>query len=497
MSTTNVAKLSNRNKWCYSIGGLRDCLYMLVSTFLLVYVQYTMSLTNAQFAAIGIIMALCKVWDAINDPMMGTIIENSRLKGGKFRPWILIGALTNAVVTLSLFTVRITSGWGFVVFFGIMYLLWGMTFTMNDVGFWSMLPALSNNSDERNSLTTSMAVFCSIGAFAVAAVVPMVTGTDKVVAYRNSAIVVCLVYVLTQLLTFFGVKENEREPLKPEDKVSLVKMFKIIKGNDQLLWITLVLCFYYLASGMLLQFGTNFCYFEFGYAAGGGVYTVFAVVYLVATLISQLLFPILSKRLKRAKVLLIGASIAVLGYVVLMMFGYVLPKTRVFICISAFLVFFGQNLLYLAILVQMTNTIEYNELKTGSRNESIVFSLRSFLAKLTGALQTVIVTVVLITSGLKQSTDKIAGMEEELGKGLIDSGTVTSGAENIIASTPDSARLILRIWMVALPIVLLIITYFVGKAKYTITEEKYDEIIKQLDERKANELEVDNGMQNK
>lgn len=480
-------RLYNRNKWCYSLGGLRDVHYQFVSMFLLVYIQYTMTLTDAQFAAIGVIMTLCKVWDAINDPMMGTIIENAQLKSGKFRPWILIGALASGLITALMFLVRSFTGWGFVAFFGVLYLFWGMTFTMNDVSYWSMLPALSNDADERNSLTTLMNIFISIAAFAIAAVVPMYTGTDKVRRYGICAIVVVGIFVASQVLTFVGVKERPRDPLSKAEKVSLGRMLAIIKGNDQLLWITLAVCCYYLGSGLLLQFGMNFCYFEFGYAQGGSVYMVFAVVYLVATLASQLTFAPLVKKLGRHKLIGLGAIISMVGYIVLMMFGYVVPKSLVFIMISGICVFAGQNYMYLALLVQMTNTIEYNELKTGSRNEAIVFSLRSFLAKLTGALQTMIVTAVLIVSGIKVSTDKIAALEELSNKGEMVAEEVTANAEQIILATPDSARLILRICMVAVPIVLIVLTYVVVKKKYTITEEKYDEILKELDARKQAE----------
>ena len=99
--------ITNRNKWSYSIGCIgRDMLFVLVSMFILAYIQYTMNLSVAQFTVISGIMIFARIWDAINDPMMGMIIENSRLKGGKFRPWIMIGGLSNFFVTLLLFTLR-------------------------------------------------------------------------------------------------------------------------------------------------------------------------------------------------------------------------------------------------------------------------------------------------------------------------------------------------------------------------------------------------------
>ena len=211
-------KLTPRNKWCYSIGGLRDVEYALVSMFLLVYIQYTVPLTDAQFAAIGVIMTLCKIWDAINDPMMATIVENSHLRGGKFRPWIIWGAVASGIVTALMFTVRIDSGWGYVAFIGIAYLMWGMTFTMNDVSYWSMLPSLSTNPKERDILTTLMNIFVSVASFAVAAVVPMVTGVDKVVRYRICALIVVAIFVSAQFVTYAGVRERKRDPAEKAEK---------------------------------------------------------------------------------------------------------------------------------------------------------------------------------------------------------------------------------------------------------------------------------------
>lgn len=97
-------KLDKRTKWSYCVGATgRDAAYALVSMYLILYVQYTMHLTSAQFAMISGVMIVCMVWDAINDLLMGIIIENTHFKMGKFKPWILIGSITNAVVIVCLF----------------------------------------------------------------------------------------------------------------------------------------------------------------------------------------------------------------------------------------------------------------------------------------------------------------------------------------------------------------------------------------------------------
>ena len=112
-------KLDARTKWSYCIGATgRDAAYALVSMYLILYVQYTMNLSSVQFAVISAAMIVCMVWDAVNDLLMGIIIENTHFRMGKFKPWILIGSISNAVVIIGLFTIR-PQGWGFVAFYSL------------------------------------------------------------------------------------------------------------------------------------------------------------------------------------------------------------------------------------------------------------------------------------------------------------------------------------------------------------------------------------------
>lgn len=118
-------KLDARTKWSYCIGATgRDAAYALVSMYLILYIQYTMNLSSVQFAVISAAMIVCMVWDAVNDLLMGIIIENTHFRMGKFKPWILIGSISNAVVIIGLFTIR-PQGWGFVAFYSLFYLLLG------------------------------------------------------------------------------------------------------------------------------------------------------------------------------------------------------------------------------------------------------------------------------------------------------------------------------------------------------------------------------------
>ena len=268
--------LDKRTKWCYCIGATgRDAAYALVSMYLLTYVQYTMKLTVAQFGVISAAIVVCLIWDAVNDALMGIIIENTHFKSGKFKPWIIAGAVLNALVIAALFTLR-PQGWGFVAFFATGYLLWGMTYTMNDIAYWGMLPSLSSDPKERDTLVTLMSVFICVGQFAVAGIVPTVVAGNAIQAYRVTALIVALAFIAFQTLVVLGVREAPRRD--DVEKVTLRKMFTIFMRNDQLVPIGIASLLFNIGNGLLIIFGVNFFYFEFGYADSGDLIFLFTVM---------------------------------------------------------------------------------------------------------------------------------------------------------------------------------------------------------------------------
>jgi len=151
-------EVPKRTKWVYSVSGMfRDACYSLVSGFLLTYIMYSGVLGpstedyNAQIGVINLLFIVFLIWDGINDPLFGMILEKCHFKSGKFRPWILIGGILNAIVVILLFTVRPT-GWAFVATWAVFYFLWDGVFTLNDIAYWAMLPSLSSNEKVRPKL---------------------------------------------------------------------------------------------------------------------------------------------------------------------------------------------------------------------------------------------------------------------------------------------------------------------------------------------------------
>ena len=452
-----MSTITKRNKWSYSVGCIgRDMVFVLVSMFILSYIQYTMDLSVVQFSVISGIMIFARVWDAINDPMMGA---------------------TNFIVTMLLFTVR-PEGWAFVVFFGIAYLAWGMTFTMNDIAYWSLLPNLSRDNDERNSLTTLVVVFASIGQFLAGGLIPVLVTGNAVMMYKVLGVSISLIFFAFTCLTFFGVVEKPNNE-EQKSKIGFKKMLRILFKNDQLVIVTIAILLHTIASELFISFGLNFFYFEFGY--GGIQLTIFTVFFGVGTLTALGLFPILIKRFNRMQVMGIGTVLSVIGYLVFLSLGYLFPMVELVLYLSAFTIFFGQNLFFVVLVVMTANTIEYNEINTGERNEGIVFSVRPFMTKLGAAVQQIIVTVVLIVSGVFVYSKQVASLEIQKSQGKLTD--ITESANLILSAATPEMLLILRLGMGLIPMFCMIGAYVIIRKKYIITEEKYDDMLIELNQR--------------
>ena len=233
---TFEGKVPKLTKWLYTSSGcFRDSAYQFVSLFLLVFVQFCGlgGVSNAEYiqmySAITIIIIILRIWDGFNDPIMGFIIEKCHFKTGKYRPWILLGAITNSIVTICMFWI-LPEGWAYVACFGIFYFLWDFTYTMNDIAFWSVLPSLSNDEKIRANLTTLLSIFISIGTFAIGGIVPMLASGNQENTYKITALVVSILFLLSQVILVIFMKERKVTDVieKNDEKMKFKDIFSVI-----------------------------------------------------------------------------------------------------------------------------------------------------------------------------------------------------------------------------------------------------------------------------
>lgn len=483
-------KAFRRNRWFYAVPGVgRDMAYSLYSYFLLTYVLYTRQLTSQQFAAISIIMIICRIWDGINDPIMGGIIENTRTRFGKFKPWILIGAITNAITLIMIFTNRV-SGWKFVALFAVLYLIWDVTYTMNDIGYWSMLPSLTSVASQRDSVTSLANLFAGMGTLLANGLVPILTvgalaiGGNTITAYAVVSVFIGIAFVAGQSVVCAGVREPNSATVPLEERTGFVKMLKVILHNDQLLWVTLIMLLVNLGGALLTAFGTNYIYLEFGYK--GSNVTIFAAFYAASSGIISFIYPMLAKKFTRKSLTTIATVANAVGYALFAVTGFFAPESIKFwlFCVEALVIGFGYALFYMVATISLTNTIEYNEYKTGNRDEAIIFSLRPFMAKMSSSLQQVIVMVVYLCIGMTTLTNGISDLEQQANLKLIGEEVKNAGVTQLLENAPGYMSVTLRLVMVILPVVFITTAYFVMKKKNRIDEVEYRRMVDEIAERK-------------
>ena len=257
--------------------------------------------------------------DAINDPMMGAIIEGTHMKFGKFRPWILIGAVLTGAIIIAMFNVQSVSGWGFVVFMAVMYLLWESAFTMNDIGYWSMLASLSSKKQQRDQATTLTVIFAGLGAFVAQGVISFLYPGHVRLAFRWISVGIAVIFVVMQTVMALFIKERPRSQLEVNEKISLKQMWNTIRHNDQILWMTLSTLFYNVGSAMLVGLAYNLYYLEIGY---DGNAIVFVAIFGVFNVLSQVFYPMLAKKLGRRKLQILSVALACFGYLGVALIGW-------------------------------------------------------------------------------------------------------------------------------------------------------------------------------
>lgn len=484
-------KLRKKNLIMFPLGTVgRDMVYYLFTSCIMTFVLFTRSLTNSQFAAITAIVVAARVFDALNDPIMGNIIERTRTRWGKFKPWLVIGILSTSVVVYLAFNTDL-QGWSFVWFFGIIYFMYSITYTMHDISYWGMVPALSSDANARNQFTARATLFAGIGGTIASVLIPMFTVGDMAIggstttAYGIIALIVCIIAPLFLCFTIFGVREKREYTDAPP--VSFKKIWKTITGNDQLLWISLIFLLQQIGNGFIVSgIGSTYIYFDFGYE--GGLFSLFSIVGMSVTAFLMIFYPAISRKIKRKKLMGILAAISLVGYAVMLAAGLFLPSdmTKFWAVVVGYMLSnFGQYGYYLIMMISIINTVEYNEYRTGERDEAIIASLRPFLTKLASALIVLITNASYIIFGVTGYTNRISDFENQCARKLITESEKISSISGVISGIEPGKTLALLLCMVIIPCALMLVSYVLYKKHYKLDEDEYARICSELEARKA------------
>ncbi|WP_303006697.1 melibiose:sodium transporter MelB [Romboutsia ilealis] len=446
-------KLTFREKYSYGIGALgKDLAYAIVSTYLMVYFTDAVGLNPA---FVGTLFLVARLWDAVNDPAMGMLVDNTRSKFGKFRPWIFIGTVLNALVIVFLFRKPDLEGLPLYAYFSIMYILWGMTYTIMDIPYWSMIPSLTSSKEEREQVAVIPRIFAStawliMGTFGLSIIKKLGNG-NVVKGYSAFAVVIAVVFVIATIITCLNVKERVETP-KNAEKVSFKQTLNIIRKNDQLVvFIGIVL-----GMNLIMQISGSMAIYYFTYVVGKeSLFSVYQAFAGIAEISGLVLLPILTKKIGREDVFKFGSILPIAGFLLLFVAGIVAPQNALFIGIAGAILKLGSGFLLGSTTIMLADVVDYGEFKLGTRNESIVFSVQTLLVKgasaVAGWLVGVGLSLVGYVAGEVQSSTTILGM---------------------------------RVIMIWIPIACAVVMYAIYKSKYKINGKFHDEMLVELEKRK-------------
>lgn len=478
-------KLSGKEKVSYGLGAVgKDMVYMLSATYILYYYQ---DLLGVSSVTMGAILMAARVFDAFNDPVMGVLVAKTKTKWGRFRPWLLIGTLVNAVILYLLFAAPpALTGKGLVAYAAVIYILWGVTYTMMDIPYWSMIPAFTEGGKERENLTSLARSCAGVGSALITIITlkcvfalggginyispdfdslspesqaiqrSLQTAAERE-GFRKFALIIAIIFVVFITITCICIKEKSTVDV---ESPSVGQMFKALIQNDQAMTVVITIVLVngslYITSNLLIYF------FKYDIAGTGwyNTYTAFNAFGGSIQIISMMLFyPLLRKFFSSIKIFNLSIIFAIAGYGVLFLFMCMGVHNLVMLCVPGFFIFVAFGLLTVLTTVFLANTVDYGELKNNRRDESVIFSMQTFVVKLASGVAIFIASICLQISHLSKDT---------------------SNVEEVVEAARGSSLVWLRATMSLIPIIGLVIAFVVFRKKYILTDEKLEEISEKL-----------------
>ena len=459
-----------KSRLSYAAGAFgNDVFYATLSTYFIMFVtthlfntgdpkqnsHYVLLITN--------IISILRILEVFIDPLIGNMIDNTNTKYGKFKPWVVGGGIISSITLLLLFTdlggLNKTNPFLYLVLFGIIYLVMDVFYSIKDIGFWSMLPALSLDSHEREKMATFARIGSTIGANIVGvAIMPIVlffsmtnsSGSGDKSGWFWFAFIVALIGVITSIAVGIGTREVESKLRDNNEKTSLKQVFKVLGKNDQLMWLSLGYWFYGLGINTLNALQLYYFTFILG---DSGKYSILYGLNTVVGLVSVSLFPSLAGKFNRKR-LFYGCIAVMLGGIgIFSIAGTSLPM----ILTAAELFFIPQPLVFLVVLMIISDSVEYGQWKTGHRDESLTLSVRPLVDKLGGAMSNWLVSTIAVAAGM------------------------TTGASASTITTHQQS--IFKLSMFAFPAAAMLIGAFIIARKITLTEARHAKIVEELEHR--------------
>lgn len=467
MNEDSNKKLTVRERLAYSFGAFgNDAFYGLMSGWLVVFITSHLFDTGDKAAdakmvsIVTILMAVIRIIELFIDPFIGNAIDKTKTKWGHFRPWIVAGGSVSAIFLLILFSTMgdlyKKSPVGYIVVFAILYIVMQLFYAFKDTGFWSMMPSLTLDSRDREKTATWARVGSTLGGGllgilvmpAVVAFSATKTTNGDTRGWFIFAAIVCTIAFLSAWAVGLNNREVTSDIRKNTEDTSLKGVFKILSGNDQLLWVAIA----YLCYGIAVNVTGSLEIYYFTYISGQAqAFSIMSTINVIMGVVASAVFAPISKKYSRKAMFVTALCLMLVGLGIFAIAGKSVP-----LAILACVVFgLPQQLVFLIVLMTITDSVEYGQLKLGHRDESLTLSVRPLIDKFGGA----------ISNGVVGQVAVIAGM--------------TTGATAASITAADQVKF--KIAMLLLPAIFLILSMIIFSKKVILTDQKHAEIVAELE----------------
>ncbi|MDY2837308.1 MAG: glycoside-pentoside-hexuronide (GPH):cation symporter [Bilifractor sp.] len=450
-------KLTIRNKAAFCFGAFgKDIVYMLVNSYLLYYYNVVLGISSA---FIGAVLMGARIFDALNDPIMGIVVAKTRTRWGRFRPWILSGTVLNALTVYALFAVPDSMKAGSMkVWLTLIYLAWGVTYTLMDIPFWSMIPAITEPGKDREQLSSlarsSSGIGDAIPTVLTMVVVPALSGTTALAGYRIGfrywALIIAVVFTISEIVFVKNVPEKKPEEMK---SASIKEMFGSLLRNDQALCVVAAVILVYLALDIVGNLILYFFQFDLG---NTDVYSVFTAGCFLAQVVFMMLVPVFRKKAEKLHLFAVTIVLQIAGFLILLAFAFsgIYRGSWIVLMIPGILVYAAYGVLNVMLTIFLSDAVDYGEVKNGKREESVIFSMQTFTVKLASGVAAFLSGLAIEWIGL--DTEAAAQSAATLGG--------------------------LRLWMTIPSALLLVVAFIVFRSFYRLSDKKMAEVTSKLRE---------------
>lgn len=454
LTKNGVKPFGTQDKVGYMLGDLgNDLFFGLVSSYLMLFYTDVLGITAG---AVGTMLVVARIWDAINDPLMGTFIDRQKVgKHGKFRPYLLYAALPVTIMGFLTFTSIPGLPENFKLPYAyITYIGFGMCYTAINIPYGSLASVMTTDPVERTSLSTFRTIGALVANVTIMMIVPKLVFVDGV-ATASGFMKAAGLFVILSNLCYFGAFKLTTERVKHEvkenkEKVNLGKTIKTLASNRALVGIMLA-SFGMLASMMAVSALTPYLYKDYFQAP-----ELISLGGMVGMAASFLVLPFLSPLVKKFGKKELSAGTMIITMVANLAL-FLMPITNPYIYMGVFFIAsLGTGFFNVLIWALVGDAIDYQEYITGKREEGIVYASYSLVRKLgqavAGGIGGFALTFIGYQSGAAAQTAEVA-----------------QGIKNIIT---------------ILPLITTVISFIAMTFVYNLSKPKLAEMTKELESRR-------------